>query len=91
VVPAVGPEAEPDPRGDKQPVAAGDERLEDVEEDRWRSPELPYGCPKLCHLMRVGAENHVIRPDLASQHWTASCWFSVWLREQLMLGHCHRP
>jgi hypothetical protein len=53
--------------------------------------ELPYGCPKLCHLMRVGAENHVIRPDLASQHWTASYWFSVWLREQLMLGHCHRP
>ncbi len=40
---------------------------------------------------RVGAENHVIQPDLASQHWTASCWFSIWLREQLMLGHCHRP
>jgi hypothetical protein len=53
VVPAVGPEAEADPRGDKQPVAAGDERLEDVEEDRWRSPNY-----------RTGARNSVTSCDL---------------------------
>jgi hypothetical protein len=53
VVPAVGPEAEADPRGDKQPVAAGDERLEDVEEDRWCSPNY-----------RTGARNSVTSCDL---------------------------
>jgi hypothetical protein len=53
VVPAVGPEAEADPRGDKQAVAAGDEPLEDVEEDRWRSPNY-----------RTGARNSVTSCDL---------------------------
>ena len=53
VVPAVGPEAEADPRGDKQAVAAGDEPLEDVEEDRWRSPNY-----------RTGTRNSVTSCDL---------------------------
>jgi putative transposase len=42
----------------------------DPPEYQGRGPPAGTGEP-------VGAENHVIRPDLASQHWTASCWFSV--------------